>query len=428
MKADRIKEYFDGLLKEEAVVPVLGYSVSVFDRKELLLSLQGGARRLTPEGPLPVTANTRYRIASISKMFTTLALMQLWEQGKLDLDTEAGEYLGFPFRNPNYPDQPVTVRMLLAHTSSLRDGSFYIIPCHESVRELVLPGGKYYESSRWAAPGDAADPSPGHTYTYCNLAFGLLGTMVERVSGERFDCYERDHVLAPMGIRGGFNVGLLSPEVFAELAPLHRRMLNGQRDIRGPWTEMWDFYPNGQPDPDTIYRGGATPGSMVADSLKGYVPGTNATEFSPQGGLRISTDELSLFGRMFLNGGIAPNGNRIISEKAVEEISRPVHLYDPAHPSGAAEDNGRSYGSGFNIISPVIGSDRVHPTKDITLIGHTGSINGLFSACYMDPEAGIGFAYAFVGTGRDPDTVPSRFSTRNGFQEATLECLCENLL
>ena len=143
MKADRIKEYFDGLLKEEAVVPVLGYSVSVFDRKELLLSLQGGARRLTPEGPLPVTANTRYRIASVSKMFTTLALMQIWEQGKLDLDAEAGEYLGYPFRNPNYPDQPVTVRMLLAHTSSLRDGSFYIIPCHESVRELVLPGGKY---------------------------------------------------------------------------------------------------------------------------------------------------------------------------------------------------------------------------------------------------------------------------------------------
>ena len=429
--AERLDEYFENRLTDETV-PVLGYSVCVFDKSDILYQKQGGRRRLAGDGTdrdLPMTADTRYRIASVSKMFTTLAVMQLWEKGKLDLDREAGEYLGFPLRNPHFPDCPITVRMLLAHTSSMRDGANYIIPFGEDLKEFFLPGGKHYDGgSRFAAPDDGNDPSPGHTFTYCNLAFGVLGTIVEAVSGERFDLYERDHVLRPMGLEAAFNPGLMSQEAFGNLAALYRRLLNGERNIKGEWTALWDRFADGQqPGPDDIYIPSGDLLHPYKDSVASYRIGSNATGFSPQGGLRISTQELSVFGRMILNDGLAPNGTRILSPRAVHEIENPVHIYDPEHPSGAAEDTGRSYGSGFNIISTDIGFDRAHETKNVTLIGHTGSINGLFSACYMNLDEGVGFAYAYNGTGADPDLFPGRFGKRNRLQEGTIELLCDVL-
>ena len=70
---------------------------------------------------LPLRLDSRARIASVSKTFATIAAMQLKDAGKLDLDADAGEYLGFALRNPRYPQTPITTRMLLSHTSSLRE-------------------------------------------------------------------------------------------------------------------------------------------------------------------------------------------------------------------------------------------------------------------------------------------------------------------
>ena len=70
------------------------------------------------------TQNTIYMVASISKMFTAIAIMQLWEQGLFDLDDDVNDYLPFELRNPHYPDVPITFRMLLAHQSSLGNPEF----------------------------------------------------------------------------------------------------------------------------------------------------------------------------------------------------------------------------------------------------------------------------------------------------------------
>jgi CubicO group peptidase (beta-lactamase class C family) len=70
---------------------------------------------------LPANRDTLYRIASISKMMTTLGLMRLVEAGKVDLDADVSGYLGFPLRNPRFPERPIALRHLLTHTSSLRD-------------------------------------------------------------------------------------------------------------------------------------------------------------------------------------------------------------------------------------------------------------------------------------------------------------------
>ena len=83
-------------------------------------------RHIDPDAP--ADRDTLYRIASISKLVTTLGVMRLVEEGRLALDTDVGEYLGWRLRNPHFPETPITVRMLLTHTSSLRDDGGYSWP------------------------------------------------------------------------------------------------------------------------------------------------------------------------------------------------------------------------------------------------------------------------------------------------------------
>jgi CubicO group peptidase (beta-lactamase class C family) len=156
-------------------------------------------RRFIGAGALPskpADQQTMYRIASISKMMTTLGLMMLVEQGKLSLDTEAGDCLGFPLRNPHFPDRAVSLRTLLTHTSSLRDDAGYFWPAETALSTILAPG----KGEMWAN-----NAAPGEYFTYCNLNWGVIGTIMERVTGERFDRLMKRLLLDPLGLRGGYN-------------------------------------------------------------------------------------------------------------------------------------------------------------------------------------------------------------------------------
>lgn len=74
---------------------------------------------------IPVTDSTMYRVASVSKSVTASALMKLFESGYFSLDEDISDYLGFNIKNPNYPEEPITFRMILSHTSGLQDGTGY---------------------------------------------------------------------------------------------------------------------------------------------------------------------------------------------------------------------------------------------------------------------------------------------------------------
>ena len=103
----------------ETGTKVLGFGVIAFkDSKEVYSKFSGFSNI---EKKIPITRYTRFRVASVSKMFTAFTIMQLVEQGKINLDTDVSEYLGFKLRNPNFPDTPINVRMLASHTSTLRD-------------------------------------------------------------------------------------------------------------------------------------------------------------------------------------------------------------------------------------------------------------------------------------------------------------------
>ena len=131
--------YFASLIGDSGTC-VPGLAVLAYAGGREVYRFAGGVRRMAGAQTWPMTEDSRFRVASVSKMFTVFTIMQLAEAGKLSLDEDVSEYLGFRLRHPSYPDMPITLRSLASHTSGLRDGKVYSIPPYVSVRAFFTPG------------------------------------------------------------------------------------------------------------------------------------------------------------------------------------------------------------------------------------------------------------------------------------------------
>src|SRR3990167_8479899 len=143
-------------------------------------------------------------VASISKLFVGVAILQLAEKGKLDLDEDINVYLRVKVNHPS--GQKITARQLLKHRAGLRDdesginkwrelgNKHYSTSLEEHTRDQLTPEGKYYESTIWSAA------PPGGNYFYSNAGFTLLGYLIERASGESFYEYMENYIFSPLGI------------------------------------------------------------------------------------------------------------------------------------------------------------------------------------------------------------------------------------
>jgi CubicO group peptidase (beta-lactamase class C family) len=150
----------------------------------------------------PVTQDTVFRIGSITKTFTAIAVMQLWEQGLVDLDAPANDYLrSFRLIPAKASFQPATVRHLLTHTAGI--GYWRRLP------DLLQPGvGSGDRAGRSGAPpladyyrkGLPVEVEPGTKWVYSNHGFAVLGQIVEDVNGQPLDHYLRDHIFEPLGM------------------------------------------------------------------------------------------------------------------------------------------------------------------------------------------------------------------------------------
>lgn len=314
-------------------------------------------------GILPVDRETRFRIASISKPVTGIGFLRLVERGRFGLDTDLSALLGFALRNPHFPGEAITARMLLSHTSSLRDADFYFPPLPHGIRELFEKDGRYYADGAHFAGPDGGD-APGRRTCYCNLGYGILGTCIERVTGKRFDLYMRDEILAPLGIDGGYNVNLVSDAGFGNIAPLYRKAggEDGPWDPEGPWIPQVDEYRGARPASPVRVDAEVRP----APRLENYAVGTNGALFSPQGGLRISALDLSKVLRLLLGGG-ALGGTRLLEARTAAAMM-----------------------SGTGLALARVGG----------LWGHHGDAYGLLGGMFFDPGEGIGFVYLMGGTSR----------------------------
>ena len=153
-----------------------------------------------------VNDSTLFMIASCSKPVTALGIMLLWDRGRLDLDDPVNKYLPFAIKNPNFPDRAITIRMLLAHTSSLQDNWDILTPLYtlpeggdsplelfQFVSDYFTEGGAYYN------PKDNFHSyPPASGYDYCNMGYVVLGLIIEQVSGVPFSEYMKEEIFKPL--------------------------------------------------------------------------------------------------------------------------------------------------------------------------------------------------------------------------------------
>jgi CubicO group peptidase (beta-lactamase class C family) len=264
LTAPDLEAFFDGILPLQLErSDIAGASVLVMQGDQVLLEKgYGYADVKTKKAVDP--KSTIFRLASISKLFTWVSVMQLVEQGKLDLDTDVNRYLDFQIR-PKF-DQPITLRNLMTHTGGFEESSNDVIftdpKLAVSLRDFLIQN----QPERLFPPGKIP--------AYSNYGVGLASYVVQRASGEPFEQYVQLHIFAPLG---------MTHSSFAQPLP---KALSGL--------------------PSEGYRGNTTK------------PAVGFEIFNPvgAGGISSSAGDMGRFGQALLHGGEL-DGQRILKPETL---------------------------------------------------------------------------------------------------------------
>ncbi len=279
----------------------------------------------------PVTRETIFMLASVSKTVVATAVMQAVEDGLLDLDADVNDVLPFAVRNPAYPNRAITLRQLLTHTSSLRDHwpqliRLYVrgdspIPLGTFMEGYLVPGGAYYHEE------DAYPFPPGREYRYCNVAVSLAAFMVEAASGTAFETWSRDRIFAPLGMS---DTGWRLSEVRASQVATPTRWSNDTHTYQGRRHYGYPDYPDGE--------------------------------------LRTTVESLGRHLGMFAGGGMVGR-TRILTEASVRAMRRPQ-----------VPEISAGQGLVWYRSSP----------RGRELIGHNGGDSGVATVCFHEPATDTG--------------------------------------
>lgn len=351
--------------------PAGNYAWATFDAHGITAS--GTAGLADREAGRALTIDDPVRIASITKLHVALGVMKLVEQGRLDLDRDVSNWLGWQLRNPRFPDRPITLRLLLSHRSSLRDGVDYAVPLGITFRDVL------------AAPEafDLEHP-PGGFFRYSNLNFPVIAAVMEAATHQRFDMLMDGLVLKPLDLDACFNW------TTCKVSTLRRAVVLYAPDGKVLRDDLKGIRP-------------VCPVNAPADSkceLPSYRLATNGALFSPQGGLRISVSDLTRTGRLLLANGRLPNGRRFLSESSMAEMIALAWRFD-----GSNGDNEQNFYCGYGLAVQILA--QCPPSDDPfgggrSLIGHAGDAYGLRSGLWVDRARGVGIAYFATGLGDDP--------------------------
>ncbi len=330
--------------------------VVAFDRTSIRpLIVEGLANKDTGRA---VEANDPVRIASISKLIMALTALRLMDESKVDLDRDVSDYLGWSLRSPYHPNAPVTLTHMMSHRAGLSDAAGYIIPLGESLEAKLADPAAWRDTG---APGEAA-------FEYANIGSPIVATALEAASGERYDRLVERLVFAPLGIKACLNWVGCAPDMAERVVTLYRHTGEAARDAPA------DLPPN-----CTIPVAEGTPCDIDA-----YIPGTNASIFSPQGGVRIGMIDLAKIGQ-----AVRTQDERLVSPKALEVINASLL---------ASENQGEAffcyYALHLQVIDlPETGCEDALFGDGAFRIGHSGEAYGLQSGLWIGDNATMGFAY-----------------------------------
>lgn len=355
----------DALVGGAAGTELAGVVIATIDARGRTASAARGCARFAADGRrcvAPLRADGIMRVASISKLVTAAEIVRRARQGQWSLEQDVSPMLGFRLRNPAFPDRPITLRQLLNHTSSIIDQEEYWLPWPQRI------DGNTVSTHRFDS-----EHAPGRYFRYSNFNFVLLGQILERHAGLRFSALMARSQFRPLRMTAGFNWRDMRPIDPARIVTLYRRQANnGSWQPQGPWQPQVDDFNGALPDPAPI---------------KDYRPGSNASVFSPHGGLRISLPHLALWLSALDPGTFAA-------------MRADPFVLDPEGANGDSEKGFyQSFGLGIHSFElPGVGE----------VWGHFGEAYGLRAAVLRDPESKRVWAFAITGFGADPDREPDR--------------------
>lgn len=374
---------------------LMGYAAIAFCKGETL-AFYGGRRDAARN--LPVNADTKFRVASVSKLVTALAVLYLHDTSELNIYEPASSWLNFELSHPDYLLTPITPAMLLTHRSGIQDGDTYFdfimdsyydeVP--PSLWQVFEPGAAYYAPNNWRPE------APGSFFMYSNLNFALLASVIESVTQTRFDVFMRETFLPLLDIPGSFNISDI--EDINDVAVLYRKP-------GATWEPQFENWQGNAPLPR---------------ELPDYEPGDNGMLFAPQGGLRTTAEGLWQVGRLFLGNGTMygnTESEAIITEETMDGIMQIQWAWDG--------NNGNTYYDLYYAFSQGAHHTTNQPGDDVlvpgySFIGHPGASYGLASSLYVQPEveSGILFITNGVGEGLRFDERSAFFTTETDVFEA----------
>ena len=197
-------QYLDGFISSQMDEKhISGLAASIVIGDKVVFSKEFGLSNR--ENNIPVTDSTLFLTYSVSKMFTGISLMQLYDKALFELDDDINDYLPFDVIHPQFPETDITFRMLMNHssgisepwsliTSLMTEGSDSPISLHDFLENFFTPGGSYYSTSHFS------NYQPGTKFKYSNVGATLAGYLTEVISGIPFNQYAIDSLLTPMNM------------------------------------------------------------------------------------------------------------------------------------------------------------------------------------------------------------------------------------
>lgn len=321
----------------------------------------------------PFTADAPFRVASVSKMITAWGFMRLAASRGLDLDADVSTWLGASLRHPVFPDVAVTPRVLMSHTSGLRNGDDFPVAFGRALMARLDAARNEPAFGGWFAP--PAEP-PGRYFSYSDTNFAVIAMLIERVAGVRFDHYMRETVFAPLGLDIGYNWSGVSQGKRDAAAP-------GMRRVDGVWTAQVDAQPPRAPDV-ALYR---APDSTI--SIEAYRPGDNGFAFAPHGGLRLSLHDMDALAQVFARGG----GDA----RLLRAMMKPAWTLDATASNGRTE-HGFYARYGLGVQRPGAGArDRFFGARSSDWRGHCGDAYGWMTGLFWNARDRRTIVYAVNG-------------------------------
>ena len=279
-----------------------------------------------------VDENTMFILSSASKAVTAALLMQLFEQNLFSLDDTVNEYLPFNFNHPDFPEVPITFKMLLSHTSGIKDNWDYMpfyngdspLELSYYLNQYLTTGGEFYNNDL-----NFTNYAPGTSFSYSNIGAALVGFLVEEISGQPFNEYSTENIFEPFGMDNAYWF-LSEIENLNQVASPHE-LVEGSND------------------------------SLAVLENYGY------SDY-PAGQLRTTSNNLAKFLSAFTNNGMF-NGIKILNPETIS-LMKTIHYPDPAYDQGLMwyykNLNGR------------------------TLFGHGGSDKGSVTEMFISPSDNLG--------------------------------------